>query len=176
MGLLRSCLEAKTSWNLALPGCKAVGSLIPVAWLAGRQQPWSCRKGPGASPVPTMSLLGSMWKQMGWMGAVRQARDLELCKLWLICPWSPQCVWGNTKCTPLGAPTALSQIHPSLFLPSFRSLAHARTHLWLTKKSCFRKCFKQSQLLTDESPAGGEGRRDTAPPWKRAVTSAALWL
>lgn len=147
MVLLRSCLEAKTSWNLALPGCKAVGSLIPVAWLSGRQQPCSSRKGPGASPVPHTSLMGSMWKQMGWMGAVRQARGLDLCKLLLIFPWSSCCVqgelkmhvYGGSNCFILDSSLTISQT--DTFLPSFRSLTHVSVHLWLTKKCCFRKHF-----------------------------------
>lgn len=62
---LRSGLGAKTSWNPSLPGCKAfVGSPIPAAWLASRQQPASLRKGPEAS-LPHTNLTGSVWKQMG---------------------------------------------------------------------------------------------------------------
>lgn len=67
----------------------------------------------------------------------------------------------------LGAPIALSQIQPWLF-PSLAhfypasGVGHISVHLWVTKRRYFRECFNWSQLLTDESTAGSEGRRDTA--------------
>lgn len=75
----------------------------------------------------------------------------------------------NTKCASLGAPIALSQIQPWLFprLTHFypaSGVGHMSVFTcgW-QKKCCFREHFRRSQLLTDESTAGGEGRRDTAP-------------
>lgn len=82
----QNLLKSVSAWLESL--CR---HLVPSAWLADRWQPGSSGKGLGIS-LPCTNLVGSLWKQMGWVWVVKWARELDLCKLWLICPPSLWCV------------------------------------------------------------------------------------